>query len=259
MADYFETDNVTREYDSRLVRRILSYLKPYRFLAAAALVSLAVSTLGELYIPVLQQRVIDDAILARFLTLNLETYDRETAGLKPESISVAAELAGNRRALRIGNRLFIPQGRDTGISKTAEAELRARGVLETEAWYAFPLEPGGPAPAAMDHKPELFLRGEYAGAIRKADLDSLEPPERRAVRAADITAIKRAALIFCLVLVFVLIFTFVQTWTTNLMSQRVMKDMRLALFKKTASQSTAFLSRHPVGRIVTRLTGDVET
>jgi ATP-binding cassette subfamily B protein len=38
-----------------------------------------------------------------------------------------------------------------------------------------------------------------------------------------------------------------------------MKDIRLALFKKTASQSTAFLSRHPVGRLVTRLSGDVET
>jgi ATP-binding cassette subfamily B protein len=38
-----------------------------------------------------------------------------------------------------------------------------------------------------------------------------------------------------------------------------MKALRLELFKKTLSQSTAFLSRHPVGRIVTRLTGDVET
>jgi ATP-binding cassette subfamily B protein len=38
-----------------------------------------------------------------------------------------------------------------------------------------------------------------------------------------------------------------------------MKDMRLELFKKTARQSTSFLSKHPVGRIVTRLTGDVET
>ncbi|GHV88522.1 lipid A ABC transporter permease/ATP-binding protein [Spirochaetia bacterium] len=55
------------------------------------------------------------------------------------------------------------------------------------------------------------------------------------------------------------VFTFVQTWTTTLLGQRVMKDMRLALFKKTASQSTDFLSRNPVGRIVTRLTGDVET
>ncbi|MDR0623446.1 MAG: ABC transporter ATP-binding protein/permease [Treponema sp.] len=259
MADYFETDHVTREYDSRLVRRILSYLKPYRFLAAAALISLAVSTLGELYIPVLQQRVIDDAILARFLTIDLAVYERETPGLKTEPASAAAELTGNRRALRIGNKLFVPQGRDTGISEAVEAELRARGVLETEAWYAFPLEPGSPALAVMDDKPHLFLRGEKAGAIRKSALDSLDPRERRAVRAADIDVIKRAALIFCGVLFFVLIFTFVQTWTTNLMSQRVMKDMRLALFKKTASQSTAFLSRHPVGRIVTRLTGDVET
>jgi len=38
-----------------------------------------------------------------------------------------------------------------------------------------------------------------------------------------------------------------------------MKDIRLQLFKKTCSQSTAFLTRHPVGRLVTRLTGDVET
>jgi ATP-binding cassette subfamily B protein len=38
-----------------------------------------------------------------------------------------------------------------------------------------------------------------------------------------------------------------------------MKDIRLELFRKTAAQSTAFISRHPVGRLVTRLTGDVET
>jgi ATP-binding cassette subfamily B protein len=259
MADYFETDDVTREYDSRLVWRILSYLKPYRSLVAAALVSLVVSTLGELYIPVLQQQVIDDAILARFLTINLDVYETETAGPATELSSAAAELAGNRRALRVGNKLFIPQGRNVRISERIEAELKARGVLDAEDWYAFPLKPGGPVPAVMDDKPELFLRGDGAGAIRKAALDSLDGRERRAVRAADITAIKRAALIFCLVLLVVLVFTFFQTWTTNLMSQRVMKDMRLALFKKTASQSTAFLSRHPVGRIVTRLTGDVET
>jgi ATP-binding cassette subfamily B protein len=64
---------------------------------------------------------------------------------------------------------------------------------------------------------------------------------------------------FLAALLLVFLFTFSQTWTTNKMSQRVMKDMRLELFRKTASQSTAFLSRHPVGRIVTRLTSDVET
>ena len=75
MADYFETDDVTRGYDRRLVTRILSYLKPYRLLAAATLIALFVSTLGELYIPVLQQRVIDDAVLARYFAFNLERYE----------------------------------------------------------------------------------------------------------------------------------------------------------------------------------------
>jgi len=38
-----------------------------------------------------------------------------------------------------------------------------------------------------------------------------------------------------------------------------MKDLRLDLFRKTAGQSLAFLGRHPVGRLVTRMTSDVET
>jgi ABC-type multidrug transport system fused ATPase/permease subunit len=76
MSDaYFETDNITKEYDSRLVRRILSYLKPYRLLACLTLVFLFISTLGELFIPVLQQRVIDGAILARFLAFDTGRFD----------------------------------------------------------------------------------------------------------------------------------------------------------------------------------------
>lgn len=38
-----------------------------------------------------------------------------------------------------------------------------------------------------------------------------------------------------------------------------MVDLRMDLFRKTSRQSLAFLSRQPVGRMVTRLTGDVET
>jgi ATP-binding cassette subfamily B protein len=91
------------------------------------------------------------------------------------------------------------------------------------------------------------------------DLYALGSRASAVIREGDISDISRGGLIFVVALVLVFIFTFSQTWTANLISQRVMKDMRLDLFKKTLSQSTAFLSRHPVGRIVTRLTGDVET
>ncbi|MDR0908222.1 MAG: ABC transporter ATP-binding protein/permease [Spirochaetaceae bacterium] len=61
------------------------------------------------------------------------------------------------------------------------------------------------------------------------------------------------------ILLLVFLFTYIQTWTTSYLGQLVMKDMRLQLFKRTVRMSTSFLSKHPVGRIVTRLTSDVET
>jgi len=137
---YFDTDDITKEYDSRLMRRILSFLKPYKHLVVLTLCALVVSTLGELIIPVLLQRIIDDGIMEKNIT-------------------------------------FLIHG----------------------------------------------------------------------------------CIFYFIILIFVFGFTFLQTWTANLMTQRVMKDIRLGLFKKTLSQSTAYFSRHPVGRIVTRLTSDVQT
>jgi ATP-binding cassette subfamily B protein len=80
-----------------------------------------------------------------------------------------------------------------------------------------------------------------------------------AVHGESFEQLARICMGLLCILVGVFFFTFVQTWFTQLISQNVMRDIRLALFKKTASQSSAFLATHPVGRIVTRLTGDVET
>ena len=141
MADsYFETDDITKEYDSRIVKRILSFLKPYKRFVVVTLFALAISTLAELYIPVLLQRIIDDGIMVN-----------------------------------------------------------------------------------------------------------------------NISYLIHACVIYLITLFLAFGFTFLQTWTSSLMTQHVMKDMRLGLFKKTLWQSTGFLSRHPVGRIVTRLTSDVQT
>ena len=137
---YFDTDDITKEYDSTLVKRILSYLKPYKKLVILTLTALVISTLGELVIPVILKRLIDDGIMLK-----------------------------------------------------------------------------------------------------------------------DLSFLIRGCIIYLFVLLFVFSFTFIQTWTANLMTQAVMKDIRLGLFSKTLSQSTGYLSRHPVGRIVTRLTSDVQT
>jgi ATP-binding cassette subfamily B protein len=261
VSDYFETEDVVKGYDGRIVRRILSYIKPYKLLLAVMLVTLALSTLGELLIPVIQQRVIDGAILARTTALKIP----DPAGgsgetpLSGETRAALDRLLALKRGLRAGGMFFVSQGSDTRLSGRAERELQERGILSREGWYAFPYTPGDPAAAVMDANPEIFLRDTAAAAVRTADLYALSLNEIRSVRGRDLGYLKRIAFLLILVLVLVLFCTVIQTWITTLIGQRVMKDMRLELFRKTASQSTNFLSRHPVGRMVTRLTGDVET
>jgi ATP-binding cassette subfamily B protein len=167
--DYFETDDVVKDYDARITTRILSFLKPHKLLVCLTVVALILSTFGELVIPILQKQVIDAAVSA----------------------------VGARR----------------------EGEIQER-----------------------------------------APQSEITPSNEPSAKTADaVDFIVRTTFILLGVLILVFAFTFIQIWSSTLIGQEVMKDIRLALFKKTLGQSTAFLSRHPVGRIVTRLTGDVET
>jgi ATP-binding cassette subfamily B protein len=154
---------------------------------------------------------------------------------------------------------FVSQGSDTRFSGKVEKELLERGILSGEGWYAFSYTGGDPAVAVMEAHPELFLRDQDAAAVKTSGLYALSLGEIRSIRGRDLRYLGQIAFFLLLILVLVLLCTVIQTWITTLIGQRVMKDMRLELFRRTASQSTNFLSRHPVGRIVTRLTGDVET
>ncbi|MDR1211951.1 MAG: ABC transporter ATP-binding protein, partial [Spirochaetaceae bacterium] len=264
MSDYFDTEEVVKGYDRRIVFRILSYLKPYRILILLTVIALAVSTVGELFVPVLMQKVIDDAIMARFTTLSRLTGE----GLSEESRSVVRDLAASPSVRYIGERVFIPQSRKLALTRKAEGELRSLGVIEDEQWYAFSFASPGDLFNLVRERDDIFIYAEnispggtlaFEGAIRNRDLYTLSLNEIRLVRGRDLAMIASRMSLLAVVLASVFAFTFLQTWAAGLIGQRIMKDMRLELFKKTASQSTNFLSRHPVGRIVTRLTGDVET
>ncbi|MBN2874843.1 MAG: ABC transporter ATP-binding protein, partial [Spirochaetales bacterium] len=88
---------------------------------------------------------------------------------------------------------------------------------------------------------------------------SLSPEDARALRTSDLRTVYDYGSWLLAVLFIVLASSFTQAYTTSLIGQNVMKDLRMHLFRHTTRQSQAFLSRQPVGRLVTRLTGDVET
>ncbi len=53
--------------------------------------------------------------------------------------------------------------------------------------------------------------------------------------------------------------SYTQTWLTSLLGQRVMRDIRMQIFEHLQRLSVAFFDRNPAGRLITRVTSDVET
>ena len=66
-----------------------------------------------------------------------------------------------------------------------------------------------------------------------------------------------AILFFC-VLVFQLAFSFVQTYLMNWTGQKIMYDLRMAIFSHIQRLHMGHFDRNPVGRLITRMTSDVD-
>lgn len=65
--------------------------------------------------------------------------------------------------------------------------------------------------------------------------------------------------LFFLALLTEFVTSYGQTWLTSLLGQRVMRDLRMEIFEHLQRLSVSFFDRNPAGRLITRVTSDVET
>ena len=79
-----------------------------------------------------------------------------------------------------------------------------------------------------------------------------------ALPARDVGMTMRAALLFAGSLVLAFGCSYGETMLTALLGQRVMRDLRQQLFEHVQRLSITFYDKTPVGRLVTRVTSDVE-
>ena len=54
------------------------------------------------------------------------------------------------------------------------------------------------------------------------------------------------------------VFEFLYSWTTNYVGQNIILDLRMELFAHLQRLSVSFFDKNPVGRLIVRITGDVE-
>jgi ATP-binding cassette subfamily B protein len=80
----------------------------------------------------------------------------------------------------------------------------------------------------------------------------------RHIVAGDLAGLDRIALVFLAVLLGSFALEYLQTWTLQTTGQRIMFDMRLQIYTHLQRLDVQFYDRNPVGRLMTRVTTDVD-
>lgn len=78
------------------------------------------------------------------------------------------------------------------------------------------------------------------------------------ITPGNIAGLKWLALVFLAVLIITFGLSYLQAVLLETVGQRVMYDLRSELYRKLQRQEVAFYDRNPVGRVMTRLTSDVD-
>lgn len=249
MSEYFESEEITKGYDPEIMKRILGYVKPYWKSLLIAGIALALSTVGELLIPLIVQKTVDEALVVSWEALDVSKISNATK----KSLSITDE------EIEIEGKIYISSKRLSAINQKQQAELKDSTALNTEKFYLIDKNKNPELQDFILSKESFFIQSTSHAVIKLNDMKSWSGSDILKLRAQDASFIVSEAIFLIIVLVIVLGTTFFQVWLTSLIGQKVMKDIRLDLFNHTLKQSLDFFGKQPVGRLVTRLTSDVET
>lgn len=248
---YFEGEKLGKPYDLKLMGRLLHYVRPYAFLLAITSVLIVGATAADLVLPYLIKIAVDRHIVVTF----------QEVRLSPDSDPRAARLVESY------HRLMRPTGREGVFFLSGEkakqidpqdlAQLKSAGVVRPETYYLADNKPG-PAMEVVKKRPKLFYVYPDAVVISTADLARLDRKDLARLRADDIAGLARIALIGGAVLLAGLLLNFFQIVFLEYAGQRLTHDLRQDLLAHVLSQSIAFHDRSPTGRLVARVTNDIQ-
>ncbi|MBL03301.1 MAG: antibiotic ABC transporter ATP-binding protein [Acidobacteria bacterium] len=78
------------------------------------------------------------------------------------------------------------------------------------------------------------------------------------IAEGDMAGLNRIALVFLFVLISAFVLEYVRTYTLQLTGQRIMFDLRMEIYSHLQRLDMRFYDRNPVGRLMTRVTTDVD-
>ena len=131
------------------------------------------------------------------------------------------------------------------------AEQSAQRVIRTDL--------NDPQQQALVHKyRELFTVEGTTALIPYQALSQLKKADLAVLRKDDLAGVTYITAIFIILVLLNFMLNFVQKMIMEYTGHMIMHDLRISLFSHIQNLATAFFTRNPVGRLVTRTTNDVQ-
>jgi ATP-binding cassette subfamily B protein len=154
---------------------------------------------------------------------------------------------------------------DRYIVPAFDNKYTAPGFFKTDSKSEKPLDRiyqadlSDPAVAAVVEKYEtLFTLHENTAIIAFDNLEKLEKDDLIVLRQNDLSGVKLIAGIFLIIVLINFALNFFQVVIMEYTGQMIMHDLRMTLFQHIQQRSLSFFTKNPVGRLVTRVTNDVQ-
>ncbi|MBE3575721.1 MAG: ABC transporter ATP-binding protein [Firmicutes bacterium] len=237
MSAQFEDEILGRAYDSRLMRRMLRYARPFTGLIALTVFLLLLVTVADLSRPYIIKVAIDSHLNAG--DIPYVVYPAGTPlparHLRWQGMTVARE------------DWLSPQ--ESHLS----AGLRRIQVL---SWHGHAYQVDG----AIPRQAEFRIEGGYvlAKGGRRLPAHPLPPGAAGELRRGDGRAVVQLAWLYVLIIALSFLLNYAQTYLLNYTGQKIIYSLRQEIFAHQLKLSLSFFDRTPVGRLVTRVTNDAE-
>ncbi|MFW6146866.1 MAG: ABC transporter ATP-binding protein [Thermodesulfobacteriota bacterium] len=260
---YIEDQHLGKPYNIRLIKRLLPYAGAYKGAIFIALILTLAITLFELTVPYLPKIAIDKYILSFWYPVTQERVPSTTvAEFRRKYIHLVNPIGappGSEGAhCAVGKSMsgFISNAHLKEIDPGDLRRYREQGLISMKRFHRIPEDTIQANPLVA---PEHLIKGQRPYCyVPEEKFQNLTANQILTLRGRDLHGVTFIALVLLLLIGGSVLLNYWEFFLLEKAGQHIMQDIRMQLFSRIQDRSVRFFDRNPVGRLVTRVTNDVE-
>ena len=245
-----EEGKLGKPYDLKLMLRLGGFLRPYWRLIAFSLFFVLIMAGLDLLIPYLTKEAID-----RYIVVAAREVVLRGDG-SPEERRFWSQYGQKFIPEKEKGKFLLPPEVLQSMDRREMTLFEKYGLLTENRYYLFT-----PTPAEepiMRKYPSLFEKSGSYWFISVDRMKDLKREDLLVLRGRDIKGVFHIGLLVIFILAINLGLNFSQVYAMELAGQRMMHGLRMKVFSHLQKLPVSFFDRNPVGRLVTRLTNDIQ-